>query len=126
MASLVLVGADRVGAAEAFAVIPTEEPVSGMALTEDGAWLVLAHQADNSLSIWDVSKNAIVRSVPCKSPVWILARGDKIYVANNGEGKISVLGVGDLVTRQRIDCQLPEHRTCLTAPGSKRLTAISW
>ncbi len=54
----------------------------------------------------------------CKSPVWILARGDKIYVANNGEGRSTSAGVGTWSLDNELTVSYP-NIACLTAPGGK-------
>ncbi len=45
--------------------IAVDDPVTTMASTEDGKFLVLAHQAKNRLAFWDVAGGRVVKKVDC-------------------------------------------------------------
>src|SRR5690606_16762465 len=67
------------------------EPVTSMKMTEDGKYLLFSHQIGNLVSVYDVLKNEVVAQTSCPSPRSLLCRGDFVFVANYGEGTISVL-----------------------------------
>jgi S1-C subfamily serine protease len=73
-----------------FSVIPTTEPVTSMALSEDGQRLAMSHQAAGQISIWNVRAGTFERSISTPSPRSLLYRGNQLIVANDGEGTISV------------------------------------
>ncbi len=56
------------GTAGSFVKLPTEFDVAAMELSEDNQWLVVAHEADNKLSVWDVATNRQVKLVNCPAP----------------------------------------------------------
>ncbi len=85
------VGDDLEEAVVEFKVLATDEPVSTMALTEDGLYLIMAHQAADMVSVYDVKAGKTVKSVDVSAPPAILCRGDEVYVANGGKGTITVL-----------------------------------
>jgi hypothetical protein len=76
-----------------FKVLATDEPVTTMAMTEDGLYLVLAHQAADLHSVWDVKAEKMIKSVEIRAPRDLLCRGDGVYVANNAKGTITVLSI---------------------------------
>lgn len=74
-----------------FSPLELDEAVSSMAMTEDGKHLVLAHRSANSVSVYDVLGKTVVASVSCPAPRSLLCRGDRVFVANDGQGTITVL-----------------------------------
>lgn len=71
--------------------LPLESLPTDMALTEDGKFLVVACYQDDLLVVWDVVGGQVVaKDAKCPSPKYILCRGDRIFVANHGEGTIRV------------------------------------
>src|SRR4051812_33548276 len=70
------------------APLPLDKPVSAIALTEDGKQLVIAHEAENLLTIWDVAANKQVSSVSCVAPRYVICRGQHAYVASYDHGKV--------------------------------------
>jgi hypothetical protein len=71
--ALVLLALVPVAVAEtAFAPIPTDEPVSDFALTEDGKQLVVAEQTGNRLAIVDLASGAVTKTVSCPAPHAVL------------------------------------------------------
>ena len=75
----------------AFNKLPTPMEVSCLAMTEDGYFVLLGHQASNQVTVWSVVKDSIVTTLDCPSPGDILCRGDRAFVANVGEGTISIV-----------------------------------
>jgi DNA-binding beta-propeller fold protein YncE len=74
-----------------FLPVPTEDIATSMAMTEDGKFLVVGHENAGKVSFWDVPNRKIAKSVACKSPGHIICRGGKVFVANYGEGTITVI-----------------------------------
>ena len=60
-----------------------------MSLTEDGRFLVVTHQAANSITVWDAESQKLVKTLETPEPRTLLCRGDGFYVANWGQGTIS-------------------------------------
>ncbi len=79
------------GVATEFSRLPTEEPPSTMAMTEDGAVLLVAHESAGQVTIWDTRRGEKIASLDCENPRHILCRGSKAFVANHGAGTITVL-----------------------------------
>ena len=73
------------------APLPVEGAVTTAELTEDGLLLVVAHEAANKLSVYDVKAAKVVKTVTCPAPRHVLCRGGKVFVANYGKGTISVI-----------------------------------
>lgn len=82
---------DRAKAASSSGKVATEQPVTTIALTEDGQYLVAAHEAENQVSIWEVKSGVLTKLIPCQSPRYVLCRGGRVYVANYGQGTITVV-----------------------------------
>jgi hypothetical protein len=102
-----------------FKVLATDEPVSTMAMTEDGLYLVLAHQAADSISVWDVKAGKTIKSVDVTAPRALLCRGGDVYVANDGKGTITVLdGKKDWKIARKISIERP-NIVHLSAPHEK-------
>ena len=77
-----------------FKPLELERTPTTCTLSGDGKALIVAAEADNELLIVDVVTGRTTRRVPCPSPRYILARGEKVYVANYGKGTISVFEPG--------------------------------
>ena len=73
-----------------FAPLQIGEQVTSFAVTEDRAFIAFTHQEANKVSIWDVGKEQVVQAFDTTSPRSVISRGNKFYVANYGEGTISV------------------------------------
>src|SRR4051812_24040197 len=55
-----------------FAPLPLEKLATGLALTEDGRQLVIASEAENALTFWDVTGGKVTKAVSCPSPRFVL------------------------------------------------------
>ncbi len=73
-----------------FERLPLEHPATAMALTADGNWLVVAHDAANELTVWDVATGKLARKVECKSPQYVLCRDTRVFVANGDEFTVTI------------------------------------
>lgn len=71
-------------------VLELADLASAMALTEDGKHLIVAHQGSNSLSVWDVLADKVVKTIETPAPRFVMCRGNKVFIINNGEGTISL------------------------------------
>jgi hypothetical protein len=76
--------------AESFEKLPVTMAVTSQAITEDGKYVVLAHQSSNKISVWSVLGRKIVSTIDCQQPGPMLCRGDKIYVVKVNGGTIAV------------------------------------
>ena len=76
---------------EQFVKLPIAMSITAMEATEDNQHLVLGHKASDKLSVWSLSERRIVATIDCDSPGPILCRGTKVYVGNDGVGKISIV-----------------------------------
>ncbi|MCA9044246.1 MAG: hypothetical protein KDA69_08000, partial [Planctomycetaceae bacterium] len=73
-----------------FASMQLDELVTSMDLTEDGRFLVISHQSANLVTIYDVLQRQVVHVRTTTAPRSVLCRGPFAFVANFGEGTISV------------------------------------
>ena len=73
-----------------FVVLPAEFAATTMTLTEDGLYLLVAHEDVSRVTVWDVKAGTLVKTIESPSPRHILCVGDRVYVANYGKGTISV------------------------------------
>ena len=78
-----------------FKPLPTSEPVTTFTMTPDGAYLLMAHQAADLVSVWDVRQEKIVKTFATPSPRSIFCPGDQVFVANYTKGTISVFSIKD-------------------------------
>ncbi len=78
----------------AFESLLLESPATSMAMTEDGRYLAISHQADNQLTVYDVFDSKIATSIATVAPRCILCRDNKLFVSNHGQGTISVFEQG--------------------------------
>jgi serine protease Do len=102
-----------------FAPMALDDAATAMAMTEDGACLVVAHRGSGKVSIWDVKAGKTIKSVACPSPEFVLCRGGKAFVVNGGRGTVSVL---DPAKDWALSDQLlagDNDVTYLSAPGGK-------
>lgn len=76
-----------------FERLPLEHPATAMALTADGAQLVVAHANANLLSVWSVADGNLVREVDCKSPMYVVCRDHRVFVANGDECTLSIYDI---------------------------------
>lgn len=74
----------------AFETLNTLDPITLMSMTEDGHFLLTSHQTAGRVSIYDVRQGKFVGSIDTPSPRSLLCRGDRVFVANFGEGTISI------------------------------------
>ncbi|MCX5660166.1 MAG: hypothetical protein NTW19_10650 [Planctomycetota bacterium] len=81
--------------AAVFKVIPTEQLVRTMALTEDNKFLVLAHMDGNTLTAWDVATGKIVATLATPAPQALLCRGADVYVGSRTDPAIHVFSQKD-------------------------------
>lgn len=83
--------AEPVTAADAtFSVLPAENAATTLTLSDDGSHLLVAHEEANRISLWDVQTGKRVKTLPCPSPRHILCVAGHVFVANYGEGTVSV------------------------------------
>ncbi len=100
-----------------FDFIKTEDRISAFALTEDGEWLVLAHRDSNKLSIWNVRKSAVDRTIDCGAPSAVLCRGDEVFAANDGLGTVTVLSQRNWSTVRTLQVGYPKIESMSAAGG---------
>lgn len=70
-----------------------DEPATSMALTEDRRFLVITHQSTHMVSVYDLETESVTATMSTESPRSVLCRGDQVFVANYGEGTISVFSI---------------------------------
>jgi len=102
-----------------FKPLPLDKPVTAMAITEDTNSLLLAHQDDDLISVWDIREGKILKTFSCTKPKFILCRGDRAYVINDGKGTISVF---DATQDWALVKEVPsgqERASHLSAPAGK-------
>ena len=68
----------------------SSEPISMIALTEDGLLLIVAHEKGNKLSIWDVKTGQKTKEISTPAPRHVFCLRGNVYVANYGYGTVSV------------------------------------
>jgi DNA-binding beta-propeller fold protein YncE len=104
--------------------LPLGDPATSMTMTEDGKYLLVAHEEKDKLSVWDVTAGKVVRTIECPSPRFTLCRGGKVYVANYGKGTITILDVQK--EWQAIDQLRLEDKKIfyLSAPGGKHFKDV--
>ncbi len=56
--------------------------------TEDGRFLVIAYQDANKISIFDIKKAEVVRTIHVIEPSAVVSRGQRLFVANYKKGSI--------------------------------------
>ncbi len=104
-----------------FAAIPASSAAGCYTLTEDGRNLLLGHPEMKSVSVWDSATRAPVTSIPCSAPPeWILCRGDKAFVAQEG-GLITVIDTTSWKILDELDTHL-SNIYYLSAPQGRFFT----
>lgn len=73
-----------------FKVLPLPEAVTSMSLSEDGRILAVSHQGASRVSLWNVVGNTMAKSISTPNPRSLMMRGNKLIVANDGDGTVSV------------------------------------
>ena len=76
-----------------FAPLTLDEPITSFTLTEDGRFAIFTHQNANSITVYDVLSDKSVTQISTTAPRSVLSRGDQIFVANYGEGRVSVYSI---------------------------------
>jgi len=113
-------------AAEVIKFEPLEAPfpVTSFTLSEDGKFLVLSHQIDNKVTVWDAASRMLLTTIETQAPRSLLFRGDSLYVANYGQGTISSFSVqrGWKPSKQ-FEVKKPNVMH-LSAPGGKEFKGI--
>jgi hypothetical protein len=78
-------------AGSTFVPVPAAGRVAAMALTEDGRHLLVADDAGNRLTVWDVAAARVAKQFAFPSPRHVICRGDLAFVVNPSTGVLSVL-----------------------------------
>ena len=61
-----------------------------MELSDDGVYLILSHQAENTVTIYNTHDDEIVTVLETPSPRNVLGRDGHVIVADNVTGTISI------------------------------------
>jgi len=72
------------------ATLPSLDPITSMALSEDHRYLALASEEADQVRIFDAPEAMLLKKFGVSSPWDMLFRGGKLVVANHGHGSISV------------------------------------
>lgn len=104
-----------------FRPVPTDYPVTNAVITEDGKFVVVAHENDNLLSVWELPKLRLVKEIACPCPRFLLSLQGRLYVASYETGKVSVYSQDDwqLLDQLQSGCQKLLY---LSAPRGKFFT----
>ncbi len=73
-----------------FEPLELHSPATSFDMTEDGKFILISHQAENLISVFDVLAGRVIDTISSDSPRSIICRGDRVFVANFGKGTISV------------------------------------
>ncbi|MCH7727501.1 MAG: hypothetical protein IH991_13610, partial [Planctomycetes bacterium] len=76
-----------------FQSLPTNPAVTTMSLSEDGRFLIVAHEMANQISIWDAQTAKHIKVIATPRPSFVLSRSKRVYVANNTKGTISLFAI---------------------------------
>src|SRR5437868_3493819 len=68
--------------------------ISTIAPSDDGQLLFLAHEEAGKVSVYDVARGAVTRTLETPTPSALLCRAATLYVANYDAGTISTFRVG--------------------------------
>lgn len=97
--------------------------VDNLALREDGRYLALAEESNDTVEVWDVAKNASVAKLKTPDPRFLLWRGGTLFVANYEQGTISTFAADNLRPGPTIPAGA--KRVCyLSAPEGKAFNAM--
>ncbi|MEZ5943612.1 MAG: trypsin-like peptidase domain-containing protein [Planctomycetaceae bacterium] len=78
-----------------FEPLALDEPVTSMDMSDDGRYVIFTHQAANLISVFDVLQQKVLYSRSSTAPRSVLCRNGQAYIANFGEGTISVYSQGN-------------------------------
>ena len=102
-----------------FKVLTTDEPVSTMAMTEDGLYLFWPIRPPIQSLSGTLKRGRCSRAWTLLAPRAILCRGGEVYVANGGKGRITVLdGKKEWQITRKISVERP-NIVHLSAPQGK-------
>jgi hypothetical protein len=62
-----------------FSRLDLEHAVSALTMTEDGRHVVVAHKADDRLSVVDTQTGRLVKQLPSPQPSFVISRGTKLF-----------------------------------------------
>ena len=95
-----------------------QQPTSAT-VTEDGKFLLIGHAKENQFTVVDTTTGKVVKSFAVDAPICILARGDKMLVANKSPGTISVYSISkDWEKIDELESGFKELKW-ISAPGGK-------
>ena len=101
-----------------FEPVPTPDATTSMAMTEGGKYLVVAHELSDQLSVWDVLTGRMVKLLSCPAPRFVLCRGEQIFVASFGHGRIRVFSSRDWSVQDELGAG-GKNVYYLSAPGGQ-------
>ncbi len=78
-----------------FREVSLDHPVTDLALSGDGRWLVIAHQFGDSVTVFDVVNQRVEKTFHAAAPRALAFQGDRLFVANYGQGTVGVYSVAD-------------------------------
>lgn len=106
-----------------FRPVPTDYPVTNAVIAEDGKHVVIAHENDNLLSVWELPALRPVKEIPCPCPHFLLSLQGRLYVANYDTGTVSVYSQDNwqLVDQLQSGCNKLFY---LSAPQGKHFAGI--
>jgi hypothetical protein len=76
-----------------FKEVLLDSTVTCFDMSEDGNWLAISHQLANLVTIYDVRQQKIALKLTVETPRSVLFQGDRLFVANYGQGTIGVYSV---------------------------------
>ena len=76
-----------------FDLLPTDYPVSNIAMSEDGSQLIVLHDEAGVISIIDTETGTVKKEICSGKPCFALCRGGKAYVSSHGNRCISVYSI---------------------------------
>lgn len=102
----------------AFQAMSLTQPVTLMTLTEDGKYLILAHENANALTVWEVAAGKAVATPAVPAPRSLLSRGGEIYVGSETEAKIRVFSQNDWKLANELTADKPRVFLLSAAGGT--------
>ena len=60
-----------------FQALPTNQAVTTMSLSEDGRFLIVAHEMANQISIWDAQTAKHIKEIETPRPSFVLSRANR-------------------------------------------------
>ncbi len=73
-----------------FKEVLLDSTVTCFDMSDDGKWLAISHQLANLVTIYDVLQQKIASTFSVEAPRSVLFSGDRLFVANYGQGTIGV------------------------------------